>query len=583
VTSTGKHPVWLGSLIWPALRGSRRMSRGQAFTRLVFVLMGLGIAAGIYFGSAWFLGLCYQVEAIGPLLCRRLLDLMLMALLGVLLLSNIITSLSSFFLAQDLELMMAAPVPARSLFGARFVGQTVTSSWMVLSFGLPTLLAFASVAGSPMTYLAIGAVLLPLLVFPAAAGTAFTLLLVRFMPAARVRDLVVGLMFVGFLVLYLLVRLAQPERFMNPEGFSSLVYLLTSLSSPSGSLLPSNWGTAVIASTFREAPPTSGRGLALAALWTGAGASYVVASALFRRFHRAAFSRSQEGRKVARLSRLWARLKGQAPPAEGPMGSPGRRAPAADWMRLLGRLMPRGAPREFVIKDTKLLLRDASQWSQLVLLLALVFVYLYNFRHFRQISEAGLVGPLALYVIGMGLCAFVTTAVSVRFAFPLISLEGRMLWLIRSAPLRPGQVIRAKLISTLPPLLLMSEAMSVISSLILGVGTELLLLGALVAGINAVAIAALATGLGAVLPDYRADSAARVAASFGGLICMSTALVVSLVLVGLAFYPALVLHRGFPPNVPLLVACAGGALLLTAASVALPLTLGARALAGFEP
>jgi ABC-2 type transport system permease protein len=265
------------------------------------------------------------------------------------------------------------------------------------------------------------------------------------------------------------------------------------------------------------------------------------------------------------------------------MGSPGRRAPAADWMRLLGRLMPRGAPREFVIKDTKLLLRDASQWSQLVLLLALVFVYLYNFRHFRQISEAGLVGPLALYVIGMGLCAFVTTAVSVRFAFPLISLEGRMLWLIRSAPLRPGQVIRAKLISTLPPLLLMSEAMSVISSLILGVGTELLLLGALVAGINAVAIAALATGLGAVLPDYRADSAARVAASFGGLICMSTALVVSLVLVGLAFYPALVLHRGFPPNVPLLVACAGGALLLTAASVALPLTLGARALAGFEP
>ena len=36
--------------------------------------------------------------------------------------------------------------------------------------------------------------------------------------------------------------------------------------------------------------------------------------------------------------------------------------------------------RHLLIKDLKIFLRDVSQWSQLLLLLALVLVYLYNFR-----------------------------------------------------------------------------------------------------------------------------------------------------------------------------------------------------------
>ncbi len=575
--------AWLGQVIWPKLILGRRASVGWKITRVVFCLVGVGIALGIYQGSLWFLQLCYAVEAIGPLLCRKLLDLVLLALLSVLLLSNIITGLSSFFLARDLELLVASPLAARTLFAARFWGQLATSSWMVLSFGVPTLLAFASVAGTELSYPAILVTLPPMLVFPAAAGTVITLLLVRFMPAARARDIVAGLMFVAFLVLYLLLRLAQPERFVNPEGFSSLIYLLSSLSAPSGTYLPSHWATEVLARTFRASPPTDGWRLMLAALWTGAGASFVLASLVFRGTFGAAYSRSQDGKTVARLSRMLARLRGTPlPPAGEGLGSSGRPAPQGDVIRGLTGLVPRGPLREFVVKDTKLLLRDAAQWSQLVLLLALAFVYLYNFRHFRQLGEAGLVGPFAMYIIGIGLCSFVTAAVSVRFAFPLISLEGRMLWLIRTSPMAPAQLLRAKLATTFPPLLLLAEGMSVISSLILQVELDLLLLGAAVALLTTSANAALAIGLGAMLPDYQADSAAKVAASFGGLICMILAILISLVLAGLVFYPAFVIHRGLTPRAWPLAWSLAGLLLITGAAIYLPLRLGARALARLE-
>lgn len=571
-------PVGLCLVLGPLVRGRGQVSVGQRIAWLVFGLMGLGIAVGIHFGTAWFLELCYGVEAIGPLLCRRLLDLVLLAILGVLLLSNVVTALSSFFLAEDLGLLVSTPIPARPLFASRFLMQVFTSSWMVVAFGLPTLLAFARVAGTPWSYAAIVAALIPLLIFPASVGVAVTLMLVRFMPAARVRNLVAGLLLIAFLVLYLMVRLARPEQFMNPEGFASLIYLLSSLSSPSGVLLPSHWAMTVVGQTFREAPPGQPWLLMLLCLWTGAGASFVLASLAFRRWHAAAYSRSQEGRAVARVSRLIARLRGHALPADGPIRPPVSLAPAGDIWRLVGRLAPAGPLREFLVKDIKLLLRDASQWSQMVLLLALVFVYLYNFRHFRQIGDAGLVGPLALFLIGMGLCGFVTTAVCVRFSFPLISLEGSMLWLLRSAPLRPGRILWAKLLSTLPALLLMAEAMAIISSLILGVSRPLLLLSAGVSALTALSVASLSTGLGAVMPDYKADSAAKVAASFGGLVCMSLSFLVALGLVFAAIYPAFVLHRGIAPRPSILVLSGGLAIALTVASVIVPLRLGTRRL-----
>jgi ABC-2 type transport system permease protein len=570
----------MGSVLWPKFKRGR-WTVGQRLGRIFFTVTGLGLAVAIYWLSQWFLALCYNVETIGPLLCQRLLDLELMVLLSVLLLSNIVTALSSFFLAQDLQLLNAAPIPPRSLFGARFCEQIFHSSWMVLAFGLPTLLAFKTVAGTPLTYGAIALVVLPLLVFPAAAGLLVALLLVCLLPAARVKNIVVALLFVAFLVFYLLLRLAEPERFINPDGFASMVNLLASLSSPSGSLLPSHWATGVIAATFRDAALTSQPWrLMLAALWTGAAAVYVLTSAIYREIYSRAYARSQEGKGMSQLSllRFWWRKESPFKD-KGPIPSPAPGvSPGVDLVRAVSRLVPQGITREFFVKDVKLLLRDASQWSQLVLLLALIFVYLYNFRHFRQIGESGLIGRTALSLVGMGLSGFVTAAVSVRFAFPLISLEGRMMWLLRTAPLNSQRILRSKLLAVLPPLLFVAEVMSMASSYILGASWAMTLLGAAVAALTAISVSSMAIGIGAILPDYHAESAAKVAASFGGLVCMSLAIIVALALVGFAIYPAHVLHHHHFWRPLRLTFSIVSALTISGIATFMPLYLGARAL-----
>src|SRR6185436_5026949 len=50
------------------------------------------------------------IPEIGALLAAKLLGLMFISLFGILILSNVVTALSSFFLAKDLDLLVAAPV-----------------------------------------------------------------------------------------------------------------------------------------------------------------------------------------------------------------------------------------------------------------------------------------------------------------------------------------------------------------------------------------------------------------------------------------------------------------------------------------
>src|SRR2546421_9229339 len=55
-----------------------------------------------------------SAEELGPFLAAKILGLILLSFVTILVLSNLITALSSFFLAKDLDLLVSAPVDWRS-------------------------------------------------------------------------------------------------------------------------------------------------------------------------------------------------------------------------------------------------------------------------------------------------------------------------------------------------------------------------------------------------------------------------------------------------------------------------------------
>ena len=118
----------------------------------------------------------------------------------------------------------------------------IESSWMVLAFAVPAFLAYgiAHRAG-PLFYLATVVTLPPFLVIAATIGMAVTGILVNVFPARRTRDILVLLSVVMVAVLYMLFRMLQPERLVNPEAFASFVQFLAAMQTPSSPFLPSTW------------------------------------------------------------------------------------------------------------------------------------------------------------------------------------------------------------------------------------------------------------------------------------------------------------------------------------------------------
>ncbi|MEE8572664.1 MAG: hypothetical protein V3T20_05355, partial [Gemmatimonadota bacterium] len=281
-------------VLFPKLRTARaRYRQGQGSGKALIIG-----TVGLFFWLAVF-GVLYRVlsyfrgvEEIGPLLAGKLLSLALLSFLSILLLSNVITALSSFFLAKDLDLLVSAPVDWLYIYLAKLGETLVHSSWMVALMAVPIFTAYGVIydGGWLFGLFAIG-VFLPILIMPAVVGSAFTLILVNVFPARRTRDLlsIVAIAAAGGLVM--LFRLIRPERLARPEGFQNLLDFITVLRTPTSPFLPSEWATDAVmgylVGPFEWFP--------VVLLWSSAAATAVVGAMLHAKLYPQGFSKAQEG------------------------------------------------------------------------------------------------------------------------------------------------------------------------------------------------------------------------------------------------------------------------------------------------
>ena len=204
--------------------------------------------------------------------------------------------------------------------------------------------------------------------------------------------------------------------------------------------------------------------------------------------------------------------------------------------------------RHLLVKDAKVFFRDVSQWSQLLLLVALMLLYLYNFRvlDLDRIPYMSSVIKNVYAFVNLAMTGFVMATVAVRFVFPGVSSEGAAFWIVRSAPIRLQDFLWSKFWIGFVPVLVLTEALTVTGNYLLGVDPFLAVLAPVVVLLMSLALVGLATGLGARYPRFAADNASQVAGSYGGIAFMVAAVLFVLVIVALVGWPAslYLFHQG---------------------------------------
>jgi ABC-2 type transport system permease protein len=502
------------------------------------------------------------VEDIGPLLAGKLLGITLLSFVSILLLSNVITALSSFFLAKDLDLLVSSPVDWLDLYLAKLFETMLHSSWMVALMAVPIFSAYGiTYQGGWFFPVYVVLVLFPFLVAPSVVGSAITLTLVNVFPARRTRDLLALVAVAAAGGVVLMLRVIRPEQLARPEGFRNLLDFITVLRTPTSPLLPSEWATKAIMS-YLVGPFDW---LPLFLLWSTAAAVVTLGAWLHSRLYATGFTRAQEG--AERFVKGWI------------------------WGAVLGPLLKDlpVAKREFVIKDLKLFFRDTTQWSQLILLAVLVVIYLFNIKALPLFTGERVPVFFVSLVsfLNLGLAGFVLASIAARFIFPAVSLEGRQMWLLRSSPLDLRALLWSKYWVGTIPLLVLALIITISTNLLLKTSSFMMATSIGTIVMLTLSISALALSFGALYPQFETENAAQIPTSFGGLIFMMTTIALLALVIVLEAVPVSnylqAEYNGDPLHfTPWMVLAFVGVVGICGAAIAVPLRIGLAKMESFE-
>lgn len=481
--------------IWPLKnRGLSKANGNSGASFLLLGAFGLLFWCGI-FAVSWRVLIYFKgIEDIGDILGYKLLSMMLVVSFALLLFSSILTSLSKLYLSRDLLLVHSMPVSSYKIFIARWIDSTIDSAWMVIIYTLPVFISYGIVYQTGVFYYVNTMIsMMCLAVIASAISTLMVMAAVIFIPASRMKSVFILMGILFFVVIYLAIRLSQPELLVDPEVFDSVMVYITSLQTPSSPFLPSSWVYDSIRSALSGSINNSLFFTALSLSFAGmiVSAMIFLSDAIYFK----GYSKTQNA--PARLF---------------------KKNVASDR---IFNFLP-GPVKSFTVKEIKTFLRDQTQWTQIFLIAALVVIYVYNFKVLPlEKSPIKTVYLQNLFsFLNMGLALFVLTAVTARFAYPAVSLEREAFWLVKTSPLSIRTFLWIKFFIYYLPLLILTEILIVATNLLLQVTPFMMILSTLTVFFIVPGIVAMGVGLGAAYPDFKAENPTQTITSFGGLVYM---------------------------------------------------------------
>ena len=440
-----------------------------------------------------------RIEAATPFfalgLLRNVLALAFLVAVVVLFSSSMTAAIGAFFTDLDLDTFHAAPLPKWRIVLARWAKTLVQSATIIYVFLIPLFIAFSSVYSVPLWFFPVVLIDLALLLaIPVTLGSAMIVVLVRYFPVQRVHQIVATIAILVMTVAIVAFRMSRPERFFRPIDTRDLSRALQAIELPSMERYP---GTALadtmIAIAGRQHATLFPLQIVALSIALFAAFLLIAAPVYFR-----AFVRARES---------------MAPVALG----------AGGFTRVVDAFLRRfDAPtRALIGKEIRTLTRDVAQWSQLFLMAALLFLYLYNIRMLPLGGDAR--APIISYA-NLGMDGFIIAAICLRFAYPSISSEGRAFWMLQTAPVSYRRLLAAKVVVYTIPLTALSLLLTVFANVILHANAVVWLFTMTGAAMLAATLVSLGVGLGAMSPNFAAENPLQVGLSLGGFAYMAAAL-----------------------------------------------------------
>ncbi len=376
------------------------------------------------------------IEAIPALIVVAVFLLTLMASFRLL--------LQALYLAKDMDFLVSAPIPMRSVFLAKLLEAVLPNFILVLVFGLPVLISLGADGGFHAVYYPLIFLVLACIALGAAGiSSLLVMAVVRIFPAKRVAEILT------FLGAILILGISQSFNLMgdkleslSPEQLTTGASLFTRLNSP---WLPLAWGGRSLVEIGQENWLT---GVFFLALTVGlSGMVFWLALSTAEHLYYSGWASLQVGTQQKKNHRTTE-----------------HRETNAVRTNILQHLLPVEI-RAIIGKDIKLLRRDLNNLSQVIggLIMGIVFAVMLLRSGGEPPAGQGEAPALITSLLRSGMAygsmvigLFVGWVFIARLALVAFSMEGRSYWILKTAPVSAGKQLAAKFLMAYLPTLILS-------------------------------------------------------------------------------------------------------------------------------
>lgn len=505
--------VWLLRLKAAIIQNRLSQLVDQSPLKLLLVILFIAIIWGalyLVFDQAFrFMRRFEQPAAIA---IPYVFHLFFVAMTALLTFSAAILSYGALFSRPEPSFLLATPNSPRHVVAVMYLESLFFASWSLILLGIPLMVAFGDVQRlSWHFYATFILAFLGFVSIPGAIGLLVALIVAMWLPKQARRVLIsAGAAAIIALAVWwgrLWVAASDSSGVWLHSFFGELQYL-------KGALFPSTWVAGAIRAAVENRPGDAAFYL-FVTLATGMFFSWAAVN-ITGAYLLVAFGRAH---LLSHRSRVHSgRLSG--------------------WLTRFAFFYTPLETRALILKDVRSFLRDPSQWSQLAILFGLLGLYLVYLPRSRP---AGFDLPWTglICFLNYGAVTLILSTFTSRFVFPMISMEGRQMWLVALWPLPRAEVMWAKFLYAVTVTAFAALSVTALSIRALDLPSALAFVQVCTTLATCIGLCGLAVGLGARLPNYRETNPSRIASGLGGtvnLIVSVMLVAVSIVLFGFVCY-----------------------------------------------
>lgn len=475
-------------------------------------------AVGIYFFTTNVITYLMQDVKIGMFLLHRFIFVVLFIFFMTVNIGNIVVSYSTFFKTPEVAFLLTRPISFTKLFLIKFLDNFFYSSSTLLLMVTAALAGYTSYFALPW-YLIPFAVLFLILPFMFIAGTlgAITLLVImRFAATFGLKKVLISIALVYASAIILFYLFSSPVQLVTKvfEYFPNINNYFGFLESPLIKLLPNHW--------VADALYWIASGKYFAAGWYVYLLVFVsliffmlallIAKNWFYKtwlvFLNLASELSVNKRKIKNGVFSFEKKSSLKP------------------------------IREVLLKRELLMfIREPSQWTHFLVMAFLITIFVLSLSNIDAmiLNAYNVYLKTLIYLIIYLFNVFLIASMSLRFIFPLVSLEGETIWKIRSAPVNYKKLMLTRLFIYFSVIFTIGQLLNFVSNYQFSI--TLAAISQLNTALVTITLVSFNFGMGAAYANYKEKNPIRVASSQGASLTFLFTIIYLVFLIILLFAP----------------------------------------------